>query len=382
MKHILLILGGNFNNGGTENYNLILLKILKKYYSNYFVDIALIESNSVPVINVTDLNANFIYFDFKKNDKKESLVHNLFRSWIELNNSRKWLNLISKNYDLIIDSSFTNPLTLKAKENYYLIQHFDLNFYYSPMIFSNFNFKKIFTIIYRFIFRRFNFLKKLDNFIVFTNIDAFLVSKINKNIKTYPIPLPSKITPIKISDLNLYNNKSRMIFLGRLASQKNIDKLIKINESLGLIDFYGKSFDKLGDRYQKDLITKKWYKGVITYNDQLIEVLHKYKFMILYSKYEGFSFSLVEALSQGVPIIVKNSYLSASYLCNEKTGLLLPKDTTEEEDIILIKKFISMSDEKYHEYQINCLKFYNENLNINIFSEKWMKIFDKYLERK
>ncbi|MBO6072386.1 glycosyltransferase [bacterium] len=92
--------------------------------------------------------------------------------------------------------------------------------------------------------------------------------------------------------------------------------------------------------------------------------------MILYSTHEGFSFSLVEALSQGIPIIVKNTYLSAPYLCNEKTGLLLPKNTTIDDDIKSIKNFISMSDEKYYEYQINCLNFYNENLSMNIFNEK------------
>ncbi|MBQ3621219.1 glycosyltransferase [bacterium] len=92
--------------------------------------------------------------------------------------------------------------------------------------------------------------------------------------------------------------------------------------------------------------------------------------MILYSKYEGFPFSLVEALSQGLPIIVKNTFLSASYLCNSKTGLLLPQDTSVEEDIELIKKFLAISDEKYHQLQINCINFYNENLNTDIFTNK------------
>ncbi|MBO6072376.1 glycosyltransferase [bacterium] len=98
--------------------------------------------------------------------------------------------------------------------------------------------------------------------------------------------------------------------------------------------------------------------------------MKKYKFMILYSKYEGFPFSLVEALSQGVPIIVKNTFLSASYLCNSETGLLLPTSTTIEDDIELIRKFISISNEKYHQLQINCINFYNENLNIDIFTKK------------
>ena len=73
------------------------------------------------------------------------------------------------------------------------------------------------------------------------------------------------------------------------------------------------------------------------------------------------------------PVYALNNVLPIfcfSFLCNEKTGLLLPKDTTVAEDIELIKKFISMPDEQYHQYQINCVKFYNENLSMEIFTKK------------
>ena len=186
---------------------------------------------------------------------------------------------------------------------------------------------------------------------------------------------------INLSLLN-ENKRSRIIFLGRLSEQKNIDALIEINQQLKLIDFYGKANDDYSNSRMQQLITDGFYKGSIDGEEALISVLSKYKFMILYSKYEGFPFSLVESLSQGLPIIVKDSFLSASYLCNKKTGLLLPLNTSINEDIETIKKFISMSDEQYHQYQINCVNFYNENLNIDIFAKKWMKIFDQYLARK
>ena len=89
--------------------------------------------------------------------------------------------------------------------------------------------------------------------------------------------------------------------------------------------------------------------------------------MILYSNFEGFPFSLVESLSQGVPIIVKDSFLSASYLCRKNTGLLLPNKNDVVSDISLIREFIKINNSKYHQLEINCLEFYNSNLSMKSF---------------
>ena len=196
------------------------------------------------------------------------------------------------------------------------------------------------------------------------------------------ISLPSFIPPVSITTINNGEKREKIIFLGRLSRQKNIPVLMKLNESINLIDFYGKADGKDGENYRKILVDNGWYKGIINGSQELIKRLSNYKFMILYSLYEGFPFSLVEALSQCLPIIVKDTFLSAQYLCNEKTGLLLPKNTSIDEDISLIRKFLKISQKDYLKLQLNCVNFYNQNLSIQNFTNKWLTIFDKYLEGK
>ena len=96
-------------------------------------------------------------------------------------------------------------------------------------------------------------LKDIANFVVFNEETAKAVKKINLAINTYPICLPSRITPVAVKELS--SNCSRIIFLGRIDNhQKNISSLIKINQQVNMIDFYGDAFDKEGKLYKEKLI--------------------------------------------------------------------------------------------------------------------------------
>ena len=377
MKHILLIVGGDFHRtSGVENYNLLLLNILKENYKNYNVDIMLLNCDQKPE-KLDFVNVNFVYFKIKKN--KPFRMVNLFTNWLNLIIERIALKKIINNYDLIVDSSLTNFSCVKSYSNYYLVQHFNLDYYDLHLDSSEFGVKKIIRYIWRWFNGTLNFLNKISNFVVFDDLNKEIVNKACPSLKVFPIALPSKIGSISQDKLSF--DKNRIIFLGRLSRQKNIPVLMKLNESLNLIDFYGSPFGDRGEYYKNCLLKKGWYKGNISNNKDLIATLQKYKFMILDSKFEGFPFSLVEALSQGLPLIVKDTFLSASFLCNQKTGLILPKNTTINEDIKLINNFILIQDEQYHQYQINCVDFYNQNLKFDIFARKWKTIFDEYLEK-
>ena len=380
MKKILIIMNCDFRvQGGTENYNLMLMDILYKYYQNFEIDLFIIDSPKPPGLP-SKYKIKLVYCHTNKtNDTNKSIKYTC--SFIENQfTNRREFKKIYKQYDLILNSSLVCFPIAKKLNNYYLIQH-NIFRWYVPILIDN---KSIRNIIRKFIWlltKTYNLVKYTKNLIVFDNACKQYILPYCDNANVIEIALPSKINAIALKDLNA-KKPQRIMFLGRIAKEKNIDLLIGINKSLHLIDFYGQAWDDYGKKYLQILIKNNWYKGFINDKKTLIVTLKQYKFMILYSKYEGFPFSLVEALSQGVPIIVKDTFLSASYLCNSKTGLLLPKNTSVEEDIQLIKKFISMSDEQYHQYQINCINFYNENLNMEIFTNKWRKIFDQYLDKK
>ena len=174
---------------------------------------------------------------------------------------------------------------------------------------------------------------------------------------------------------NNCEKKNGIIYFGRIdAAQKNIRVINEINKQIHLIDFYGAGNPELINELGES------YKGYILPDADLQQLFAKYKFLILMSNYEGFSYSIVQALSYGVPIIVKDSFISAKYLVNNgNNGLLLPATTSVDEYCKLIKNFYNLDQSKYLQLCENAYKFALDNLDNKVFKAKWMKIFDKYL---
>ena len=382
MKKILLITAGDFSHlSGIENYNLLLINIIKKFYTNFQIDIVLTGCDNNPTINNKN-NLNFVYW-WIYGKKFNNFVFNFFKLLNANFHVRKEFKKIMNNYDLIIDSSQVNFASAKKLKNYYLIQHFNINeIYLWKYIHPHSIVDYIRKLVHRFITKESTFVDNAQNFVVYDDVTKDIIKQYKPDTNVIIIPLPSKIKPLSIENLST-NNRKRIIFFGRLAEQKNIPDLMLINDSLHQIDFYGQALTKEGIKYEQALKEKGWYKGYICNDKELTSILGSYKFSILYStKKEGFSFSLVESLSQGIPIIVKDSFPSASYLCNEQRGLLLPKNSTVKEDIEKIIEFIKLLNSKYVELQKNCINFYLKNLSYEIFEEKWKKIFNQYLDKK
>ncbi|MBO6072383.1 glycosyltransferase [bacterium] len=137
----------------------------------------------------------------------------------------------------------------------------------------------------------------------------------------YCINLFTKIpTALDINRQQLSKRK-RIIYFGRIDSTtKNVPLIKQIDNQINLIDFYGNGNKKIIKELGKN------YKGYLNPKINPSDLIKKYKFMVLMSNYEGFSFSLVESLACGVPIIVKNCFLAASYLVNNNENGFLIKN--------------------------------------------------------
>lgn len=93
--------------------------------------------------------------------------------------------------------------------------------------------------------------------------------------------------------------------------------------------------------------------------------------MIVMSNYEGFSYSLVQALSYGLPIIVLDNYASAKFLVNNnKNGFLLSPNQSLDEYVKKIKDICAISNEQYLQLSLNAYQFAKENLSDKQFEEK------------
>ena len=165
---------------------------------------------------------------------------------------------------------------------------------------------------------------------------------------------------------NNCEKKNGIIYFGRIdAPQKNIRVINEINKQIHLIDFYGAGNQELINELGQN------YKGYILPDTDLQQLFSKYKFLILMSNYEGFSYSIVQALSYGVPIIVRDSFISAKYLVNNNNnGLLLPATASVDEYCKLIENFYNLDQSKYLQLCENAYKFALDNLDNKVFKAK------------
>lgn len=375
-KKILIIENRpDYGLGGVEKYNSKLIEIIKSNYENIIVDKCYL-LNSFNKVDSQDKtyfytkHTNFI----SKLEKKNKLFYYLFIGF-HIFFFRKKVYKLEKinNYDLIIDSTVTYFSKLKNNDNFIWVQHVTPEFYKHKYIKNKFlrlliNFGKSCFFLK-------NPTLKYKNIVCFDEENANQIKKQrNDNFNLFKINLFSKIYEWNKIENNL-SKRDKIVFFGRIEdSQKNIFKLININKKINFsIDFYGfgakKIINELGTSY----------KGIIKNN--LFETISKYKYAILLSKYEGFPFSFVQALSSGIPIISNNTFASARFLINNnKNGYLLENDLNNDDIANRIKNILNDKNlESYYKQCRNSWEFAKNNLSETQFEDKWIELLNKYI---
>lgn len=376
IKKILLIeIAPDYKIGGTETYNRNLANILHIHYDDIQVDrVSLYESKKN-----TDANfPNDHYYSIKPWWLKQNhaATFNYIELAVNVLKFRKlvyYLNSIN-DYDLIIDSTVTTFKKFSNLPNYFWIQHNTPQFY-SHDIFPTW--KKYFVNVCQSFFGIKNNLYFCKNIVLFDKYNLDYVKKNRKSSFNFYLISPSQDLPfVNYQVINdMLATRSRLVYFGRIESrQKNIKLLINLNRHLNLIDFYGSGDQELINQLGKN------YKGFISPTEDKFKILNKYKYMILMSNYEGFPFSLAQSLACGLPIIIKNSFVSAASLVNKnQNGFLLNKNSSIEEYSNLIKKIYNIPLSKYSELCKNSYEYALNNLSFDIFEKKWISIFEKYL---
>ncbi|MBQ5543891.1 MAG: glycosyltransferase [Mycoplasmataceae bacterium] len=373
-KKILIIENRpDYGLGGVENYNTILLNILKTNFSNVIVHKACLLDIFNNMQNKKIPDEIFHIKGTEALTKNENKIAFKLKIGFHIKKFRKLIYKLENqfHYDLIIDSTITYYEKFKNKNNFIWIQHVTPEFYEMKHL-KGFN--KYLNLASMKLFRMKNPIQNYNNIVLYDKYNLQYLKTIrNDNFNYNLINLSNKE---EILDLNwvCIKERKRIIYFGRIENgQKNIDELIAINERLHLIDFYGK-----GD---KKLIAKlgQSYKGNLEHQD-INKIVQKYKFCILLSKYEGYSYSLVESLSNGLPLILSNTYQSAKFLIDkEKNGLLIQKEWNIDKICEEILKLYNSSEEQYLKLVNNSYEFAKNNLNHDLFIDKWSNIFKKYL---
>jgi glycosyltransferase involved in cell wall biosynthesis len=116
------------------------------------------------------------------------------------------------------------------------------------------------------------------------------------------------------------------------------------------LDIYGDgNFDEVTDLKEK-LIAKSnvTYKGP---TNDVAATLAGYSLFLMTSRYEGFGQTLIEARSQGLPLVVYNTFDALSWIVDDtQTGCIVPNGHTQTftESVMKIcenkERFIAMSN--------------------------------------
>ena len=367
MKKVLLIENNpDYKIGGTETYNRNLAKIIHSNFSNVVVDRVSIyktikrNSDEFPLDHYFSIEPLWL-------NSSHSVNFNAVESAINYVKFRRLVYKLNslQNYDLIIDSTNTTFKKFVNNENYFWIQH-NTPAAYSHDIFPPF--KKFFITMCQSVFGLKNNLYFAKNIIFFDADNYEYVKQRRKNSFNYYLICPSQeskqINPTYI--WNNLKNRKKIVYYGRIENkQKNILLLLEINKKIKLIDFYGPGDDefilKLGNSY----------KGFISSSQNKFDILNNYKYMILMSNHEGFPFSLAESLSFGLPIIVRDTFISAKSLTDKgENGFLLADSLNPQEYSEKINEIYNLNADEYTKLCKNSYNYANKYLSFNIFEEK------------
>lgn len=178
----------------------------------------------------------------------------------------------------------------------------------------------------------------------------------------------------KLDILNETKEKSKKIItVCRLVNaHKRIDLMLD-----GMKELPDFNLEIWGDGPDKDYLETKMKElnlNNVKFMGRTSEVakqLDKASIFLMTSDYEGYPIAIIEAIRRGLPLIVRNTFVSAQDLI-DKNGILLGKEWNKHE----FKEAIEKIYENYENYNLNSLEV-AKKYDFNIFKETWIEITKK-----
>ncbi len=346
------------------------------FYYLYFYYSKLTKKQKYKIIEKDNLYKKIykLKFDILYDKNNDNKIMFIFRYLRFFNYAKKTIiNIVKENQiSLIINNQTEIPIPKSLLNKNVNVLHTDIKKYLNDFTSSTLLgtlFKKLF----------FTFTKE-SNLVCFTELDKKIIKNNKNKIKCiFPINYGFiEANKINYQILDKLDLRTQITYIGKLENnQKNIDKLLEIDKmlknELGInIQFYGDGayLDK----------SKLNFKGSVK-NEQIPKILKKTKLLVLYSNWEGFPLSIVEALSHGVPCVILNSFTNAKFLINNERGSLVESNELKKfvDEII---KIYNLPIKKYKKMCKNCLDFTKENLTKNNFLGKWEQLINGYINDK
>lgn len=218
----------------------------------------------------------------------------------------------------------------------------------------------------------------INTFTVYTTKDESKLISMYPNMKGKIKVIPRGCRIEKSENTSQLN--TNLVTITRLdEKQKNISEMINIINSLPksyTLDIYGEG-DEKELSLVKELANKSTKVNFCGPAKDIEQVLKKYSIFLMTSNYEGFGQTLIEARSQGLPIVLYNTFDAASYIVKESlNGFLVPKGDKK----LFCEKVleITASAKVYNSFSVNALNLASET-DKHLVNDKWDAVLNETL---
>lgn len=382
MKKVLFISLSPYTTiGGTQNYNYKLMKIFKKLnwdITEYNCNLGIDKINKPELKGVRVINNKSILTPAKN----RFLEGRKFMRQVKSSNE-DIKELIGNKYDLIIDSR-QHPYFWKKQwgnnfaldDNTIWVQHFCTDLYDGGCISKNI-IEKICIYFYtnKMNKNRYNVLYSHKNLVLFDkyNYESLDKSrfKIKPNINFINLSSYESKYIQKESNRKLHRDID-FLYVGRINQvQKNINFVNDVFKNSSLyLTMIGSGDNKYINKIKKNNNIN--YIGSKN-PTELPEYYSRSKFLFIPSNYEGFPFTIVEALSHGCIPIILDTYDSAKFF--KKIGYIFDKNIKPKQMRKELETILSLYKSNNSK---NAYKFALKYLTNEEFEKKWIEIILKY----
>ena len=281
--------------------------------------------------------------------------------------TKKNFNYLNDNFDLVLVGSSNAPKRWIKNEKFVLWQHMNWDFYGiggKPLLWST---GQVFSSIF---FGAGSFRSMFK----WAKTSMFYAPETSIPTKGKQFYAPLSAYPKK--DIKDYGKKrTGFVWFARLVNaEKGVKAIIDLANLNKQVTIYGGGKDE--KMINKKLNNQKQFKGYIK-NTDVPKMLQQKKAMIMTSNFEGFGLTVVEALSQGTPVVMFDTFDAAKYFETSGAVFLFKKGDIQGLNNKL-NELDELSPKQFKELSNKAVKFAKENLSIEAFKNNVEKLFNNF----
>lgn len=223
---------------------------------------------------------------------------------------------------------------------------------------------------------------KVDKYIALT--DFAKMKFVQSGIPESKIAVKPNFVKTALEDNKKIVRENYVLFVGRISGEKGIDMLLEAwsqyqNPSNTKLLIIGDGPEKLRLENQYKYNEKIIFKGKLP-SSETMDYMKRAKYLVVPSIcYEGFPMTIIEAFSEGIPVIASDIGSMKEIIKPGKTGFHFSKGSIESLISVLV---MALSYEKYASLAVNARLDYVENYTDVANYEQLMKIYESVIEEK